>query len=489
MASEYASSGYTFSDYIRSDASIPVLPPRPVAVREGEDLLALLQRSSGMHDVQLRMSPPTATSAPAAPSSVQAPVPARGPLRMDPIDLLALDPTLGSLRVDPLELLTSAGASQTSLAGLQRMRDTGAASIPPESLPPPYSMPVDPNELSVRLSRLLEESIPPSHLGSRSTVAHAHALTTTTTQNLMTHNEDLYERLRPVPATTDDCIRALRDYLCRRLYIDYDPRFKKQSRTFTPFHRLETYARFLEDGWTDETVGPNVQRLYHDKRDGWLDLTERLAVRAGICPRYARSQVMRLTVAGSVYRSVNGLEIVERTGPFTSRPWELARAGRWRECVDRILTDLEHVESVDTAECYGSVAAFEAIREHRRASIVEFRDMVFERCEWREWFVLGRRARMMDEKRRLRGVVRRILGKEEGEVATVEALVWTAHGTGTEEGPVRVMKVLEGEAKISEYSDGPIWRHLVRRFLTYPVAAMMYVSFSFPFPFLGGNGG
>lgn len=486
MASEYASSGYTFSDYIESDASVPVLPSRPIAVREGEDLLALLQRSSGMHDVQLRMSPPTATSASSAPSSIPAPVPARGPLRMDPIDLLAPDPTLGSRRVDPLELLTSAGASQTSLAALEPMRDTRAASIPPDTLPPPNSMSVDPNELSARLSRVLEESIAPSHLGSRSTVAHA--LTTTTTQNLMTHNEDLYERLRPIPATTDDCIRALRDYLCRRLYIDYDPRFKKQSRIFTPFHALETYARFLEDGWTDEMVVPNVQRLYHDKRDGWLDLTERLAVRAGICPRYARSQVMRLTVAGSVYRSVNGLEIVERTGPFTSRPWELARAGRWKECVDRILTDLEHVDSVDTAECYGSVAAFEAIREHRRASIVEFRDMFFARCEWREWFVLGRRARMMDEKRRLRGVMRRVLGKEE-EVGKAEELGRTVHGTGTEEGPVRVMKVLEGKAEISEYSEEPIWRHLVKRFLTYPVAAMMYVSLSFPFPFLGDNGG
>lgn len=219
---------------------------------------------------------------------------------------------------------------------------------------------------------------------------------------------------------------------------------------------------------------PNGQGLYQDKRDGWLDLTERLAVKAGICPQYARSQVMRLTVAGSVYRSVNGLSIVERTGPFTSRPWELARAGTWKECVDRILTDLENVDSLDTAEWYGSVEAFEAIQESRRASIVEFRDMPFERCEWREWCVLGRRARMMDEKRRLRGAMRRIMGKEE-EVVKIEGLGWTVHRTGMEEEPMRVMRVIRlepGEAEFIEYNEAPIWRHLVKRFLTYPAAVV-----------------
>lgn len=242
--------------------------------------------------------------------------------------------------------------------------------------------------------------------------------------------------------------------------------------------------RFLEDGESeDEVLGDGLK---WQKRIWWLRYTEQLAVKAGICPKYARRQVERLREGATVSRwSDSCLEFLPAL-EFASLPWRLAREGRWKECVERVLSDLENVKGVDGMdaragiETFGSVEVWEAVRAWRRGTIEEWRDRFFERCAWRGFWVLGRRGRWMDERRRVRKLMGKVLGREEE-----PRLVWGSEETRSglvvpAAGEMRRMVLIVGRAEkvqvgcVREKRTLGEWaRWLVR----YPVVAVRYVLF------------
>ena len=139
-------------------------------------------------------------------------------------------------------------------------------------------------------------------------------------------------------------VNFLRNFLRRRLQIDYDPRYRKGAYRLDSSYQHGTFGRYLEDSLEVEkhtSSGNDMHSLLYSRKDGnWWTTEERfpfthsymatLAEEAGIEKSYVAEQV-------DIY--------IESNGTYECLTHKLAARGKWQDLAEKITSDLEYTMS------------------------------------------------------------------------------------------------------------------------------------------------